>query len=53
MATPQTIARDLSLVLGELRDLQKSGQLDPLVASMLKVMIRLVEMLRRQALSMR
>lgn len=53
MASAQTVARDLAIVLGELRTIAKSGGLDPMVATMLKTMIRLVELLRRQALQIR
>jgi hypothetical protein len=47
----QVVARDLGIVLGELRELAKTPGLDPMVSTMLKVMIRLVEVMRRQTLS--
>ena len=53
MAVPtQVVARDLRVVLGELRALEKAGKLDPMVAAMLKTMIRLVEILARQVRQM-
>ena len=48
MIPAQVVARDLRIVLGELRALEKGGKLDPMVAAMLKTMIRLVELLARQ-----
>jgi len=48
----QIVARDLRIVLGELRALEKGGKLDPMVAGMLKTMIRLVEILARQVRQM-
>ena len=53
MAASQVIARDLTIVLNELQTIAKSGRLDPMVAAMLEVMIRLVELQRRQVRHMR
>ena len=52
MATKQVIARDLAIIARELRELEKAGRLDPVVASLLKTTIRLVELLRRQTLAL-
>jgi len=52
MLPKQVVARDLGLVLTELREMAKSGKLEPMTAAMLKTMIRLVELLRRQTLQM-
>lgn len=52
MAAKQVVTRDLTLVLADLQKLSKRGGLDPMVAMMLSVMIKLVELLRRQAQAM-
>ena len=52
MRPSQVVARDLRLVLRELRGLLKGGKLDPVTAAMLEKMIRLVELLVRQVRQM-
>jgi hypothetical protein len=53
MRPKQVVARDLRVVLRELRVLVKGGKLEPMVAAMLDKMIRLVELLLRQTLQMK
>lgn len=48
MIPKQVIARDMRVVLAELRGLIKAGGLEPTTAALLKTMIRLVELLLRQ-----
>jgi hypothetical protein len=52
MRPKQVIARDLRAVLRELRGIMKAGKLEPMVASLLERMIRLVELLLRQTLQL-
>ena len=52
MRPSQVVARDLRIVLRELRGLLASGKLDPVVAAALEKMIRLVELLARQVRQM-
>jgi len=52
MRPKQTVARDLRIVLRELRALVKGGKLEPLTAALLDKMIQLVELLLRQTLQL-
>lgn len=51
MASKQIVARDLALVLKDLRALAAQGRLDPVVGALLNTTIRLVDLLRRQTLA--
>lgn len=48
MRPKQVIARDLRIVLKELRAVLKRGGLEPMTAGLLEKMIRLAELLLRQ-----
>jgi len=50
MRPKQVVARDLRMVLRELRSILKAGKLEPMTAGLLERMIRLVELLLRQTL---
>jgi len=51
MAANQVVARDIGLLIKDLRALSEKSGLDPMVTAMLTLMIRFAEILRRYSKS--